>query len=90
MCSISTSDNPAAFISSKYRAGGRRGKSLPNKIGYLLGLSSKKLEAIIYYERYVVIQAGIADKMDVEELSHLEFLNEEEYLDILDTLTKEN
>ena len=37
-------------------------KSLPNKIGYLLGLSSKKLETIIYYERYVVIQPGILEE----------------------------
>ena len=61
-------------------------KSLPNKIGYLLGLSSKKLEAIVYYERYVVIQTGVmegtVDKMDL--------LTEEEYLEYLDTLPKEN
>jgi DNA-directed RNA polymerase subunit beta' len=62
-------------------------KSLPNKIGYLLGVSSKKLESIIYYERFVVIQTGIrADKgQSVGDL-----LTEEEYLDILDTLPKEN
>ncbi len=61
-------------------------KSLPNKIGYLLGLSSKKLETIIYYERYVVIQAGVKE----EELSKMDLLTEEEYLDILDALPKEN
>ena len=62
-------------------------KSLPNKIGYLLGVSSKKLETIVYYERFVVIQSGIrADKgQNVGDL-----LTEEEYLDILDTLPKEN
>jgi DNA-directed RNA polymerase subunit beta' len=62
-------------------------KSLPNKIGYLLGMSSKKLETIIYYERYVVIQPGIrADKgLNVGDL-----LTEEEYLDILETLPKDN
>jgi DNA-directed RNA polymerase subunit beta' len=62
-------------------------KSLPNKIGYLLGVSSKKLETIVYYERFVVIQTGIrADKgQNVGDL-----LTEEEYLDILDTLPKEN
>jgi DNA-directed RNA polymerase subunit beta' len=62
-------------------------KSLPNKIGYLLGVSSKKLESIIYYERFVVIQTGIrADKgQNVGDL-----LTEEEYLDILETLPKEN
>ncbi len=65
-------------------------KSLPNKIGYLLGLPSKKLDSIIYYERYVVIQAGEATKPDGEPLEYLEFLTEEEYLDILDTLPKEN
>lgn len=65
-------------------------KSLPNKIGYLLGLPSKKLDTIIYYERYVVINVGVAKKADGEDLKYLEFLTEEEYLDILDTLPKEN
>jgi DNA-directed RNA polymerase subunit beta' len=60
-------------------------KSLPNKIGYLLGMSSKKLETIIYYERYVVIQPGIKDDLKVADL-----LTEEEYLDLLDALPKEN
>ena len=60
-------------------------KSLPNKIGYLLGMSSKKLETIIYYERYVVIQPGIKDNFKVGDL-----LTEEEYLDLLDTLPKDN
>ncbi len=62
-------------------------KSLPNKIGYLLGMSSKKLETIIYYERFVVIQAGIrADKGQ----NYGDLLTEEEYLDILDALPKDN
>ena len=65
-------------------------RSLPNKIGYLLGLPTKKLDQIIYYERYVVIQPGIAKNIEGEELQRLEFLPEEEYLDILDTLPKEN
>ena len=65
-------------------------RSLPNKIGYLLGLPTKKLDQIIYYERYVVIQAGIAQSADGEELTRLDFMTEEEYLDILDTLPKEN
>jgi DNA-directed RNA polymerase subunit beta' len=65
-------------------------RSLPNKIGYLLGLPTKKLDQIIYYERYVVIQAGIAKGADDAELNRLDFLTEEEYLDILDTLPKEN
>ncbi|RTL59112.1 MAG: DNA-directed RNA polymerase subunit beta' [Sphingobacteriales bacterium] len=62
-------------------------KSLPNKIGYLLGMSSKKLETIIYYERFVVIQSGIrADKGQ----NYGDLLTEEEYLDILDALPKDN
>ena len=62
-------------------------KSLPNKIGYLLGMSSKKLETIVYYERYVVIQSGVrADKGQ----NYSDLLTEEEYLDILDTLPKGN
>ncbi|HZJ73557.1 MAG TPA: DNA-directed RNA polymerase subunit beta', partial [Perlabentimonas sp.] len=60
-------------------------KSLPNKIGYLLGLPTKKLDTIIYYERYVVIQSGIA-----ENTTYLDLLTEEEYLDILETLPKDN
>ncbi|MGB3546460.1 MAG: DNA-directed RNA polymerase subunit beta' [Saprospiraceae bacterium] len=62
-------------------------KSLPNKIAYLLGLSSKKLESIIYYERYVVIQPGIREE---EGISKMDLLTEEEYLEILDTLPGEN
>jgi len=65
-------------------------RSLPNKIGYLLGLPTKKLDQIIYYERYVVIQAGIAKHVNGGDLTKLDFLTEEEYLDILDTLPKEN
>ncbi|GJM33820.1 MAG: DNA-directed RNA polymerase subunit beta' [Saprospiraceae bacterium] len=62
-------------------------KSLPNKIGYLLGLSSKKLESIIYYERYVVIQPGVKED---EGVVKMDLLSEEEYLDILDALPAEN
>lgn len=62
-------------------------KSLPNKIGYLLGMSSKKLETIVYYERYVVIQPGI--RVDKGQ-NYADLLTEEEYLDILDTLPKDN
>ncbi len=65
-------------------------KSLPNKIGYLLGLPTKKLDQIIYYERYVVIQPGPAVNKEGEALMPLDFLSEEEYLDILDTLPKDN
>ncbi|MEN9739046.1 MAG: hypothetical protein RLZZ318_1080 [Bacteroidota bacterium] len=60
-------------------------RSLPNKIGYLLGLSSKKLDLVIYYERYIVIQTG-----EYEGVNKLDLLSEEEYLDILDKLPKEN
>lgn len=61
-------------------------RSLPNKIGYLLGLPSKKLDAIVYYERYVVIQPGIKN----DTLAKYDLLSEEEYLDIMETLPKEN
>jgi len=60
-------------------------RSLPNKIGYLLGLPTKKLDSIIYYERYVVIQPGCVDTV-----GELDLLSEEEYLDILDSLPREN
>ncbi len=62
-------------------------KSLPNKIGYLLGLPTKKLDQIIYYERYVIIQPGIKEE---DGLSQMDFLTEDEYLDILDKLPREN
>jgi len=62
-------------------------KSLPNKIGYLLGLPTKKLDTIIYYERYVVINPGVKA---ADGVNYLDFLTEEEYLDILDELPMEN
>ena len=62
-------------------------RSTPNKIGYLLGIPTKKLDAIIYYERYVVIQPGLAAEKGIKEL---DLLTEEEYLDIVDSLPKEN
>jgi len=62
-------------------------RSLPNKIGYLLGLPTKNLDSIIYYERYVVIQPGVAAEEGVEKL---QLLAEEEYLDLLDKLPKDN
>ena len=61
-------------------------KSLPNKIGYLLGLSSKKLESIIYYERYAVIQPGVKEG----EIEKMELYTEEEYFEILDSLPEGN
>ncbi|RKW05720.1 MAG: DNA-directed RNA polymerase subunit beta' [Capnocytophaga sp.] len=65
-------------------------RSLPNKIGYLLGLPSKKLDMIIYYERYIVIQPGIAKSIEGEPLQKMDFLTEEEYLDIMESLPIEN
>jgi DNA-directed RNA polymerase subunit beta' len=62
-------------------------KSLPNKIGYLLGLPTKKLDMIIYYERYVVVNAGVKAG---DGINYLDFLSEEEYLNILETLPKDN
>jgi DNA-directed RNA polymerase subunit beta' len=62
-------------------------RSLPNKIGYLLGLPTKKLDQIIYYERYVVIQPGSKEE---DGINRMDFLTEEEYLDIIDKLPREN
>ncbi|MDE5972564.1 MAG: DNA-directed RNA polymerase subunit beta', partial [Muribaculaceae bacterium] len=76
--------------------------SLPNKIGYLLGLPSKKLDSVIYYERYVVIQPGVARELKPgnktelkpdakpEELKELDLLTEEEYFEIMEKLPKDN
>ncbi len=61
-------------------------RSLPNKMGYLLGIPTKKLDTIIYYERYVVIQPGVlADEVSVNDL-----LTEDEYFDLLKKLPKDN
>ncbi len=69
-------------------------RSLPNKIGYLLGLPSKKLDAVIYYERYVVINPGAAADVKIgpagNGVAKLDLLTEEEYFDVLDQLPKEN
>jgi len=62
-------------------------RSLPNKIGYLLGLPSKKLDSVIYYERYIVINPGVAAEFDVEKM---QLLSEEEYFDILEKLPASN
>ena len=71
-------------------------RSLPNKIGALLGIPSKKLDSIIYYERYVVIQPGLLEGKEIPNdndgrtVQKMEFLTEEEYLDLLETLPIEN
>ena len=68
-------------------------RSLPNKIGYLLGIPTKKLDMIIYYERYVVIQPGVLEKKDEEDevgVKKMDLLTEDEYLDLLDKLPKDN
>ena len=62
-------------------------RSLPNKIGYMLGMSSKKLDSIIYYERYVIIQSGV---LSGEGKNEGDLLTEEEYLAALETLPKDN
>ena len=71
-------------------------RSLPNKIGALLGIPTKKLDSIIYYERYVVIQPGelegkpIPNDTEGRTVEKMEFLSEEEYLDLLESLPIEN
>ncbi|MDE6716350.1 MAG: DNA-directed RNA polymerase subunit beta', partial [Muribaculaceae bacterium] len=62
-------------------------RSLPNKIGYLLGLPSKKLDSVIYYERYIVTQPGIAEQFGIQKM---DLLSEDEYLDLLDKIPEEN
>ena len=64
-------------------------RSLPNKIGYLLGLPTKKLDSIIYYERYVVIQPGVLAGGE-KEISEFDLITEDEYLDILEKLPEDN
>ena len=64
-------------------------RSLPNKIGYLLGIPTKKLDSIIYYERYIIIQAGIAENEE-KNIVDGELLSEEEYYDIVDNLPASN
>jgi DNA-directed RNA polymerase subunit beta' len=65
-------------------------RSLPNKIGYLLGMPTKKLDQIIYYERYVVINVGPATNAEGNALGEGDFLTEEEYMDIMEKLPREN
>lgn len=61
-------------------------KTLPSKIGYLLGLSQKKLEQLVYYERYVVVRPGVKEG----EVNKMDYLSEEEYIGILESLPKDN
>ena len=65
-------------------------RSLPNKIGYLLGIPTKQLDAIIYYEKYVVINPGVYAESGALGSNRLDMLNEDEYLEIRDKLPKEN
>ena len=65
-------------------------RSLPNKIGYLLGLPSKKLDAVIYYERYIVINPGAAGELGDESVEKMQLLSEDEYLDIMSKLPEDN
>ncbi len=67
-------------------------RSLPNKIGYLLGIPTKQLDSIIYYERYIVINKGAWDdpNKDTRKPDEPILLTEDEYLEIVDNLPKEN
>ncbi len=65
-------------------------RSLPNKIGYLLGIPTKQLDSIIYYERYIVINPGVWASESALGSNKGDLLSEEEYLDIMDKLPKEN
>ena len=71
-------------------------RSLPNKMGYLLGLPTKKLDSVVYYERYIVIKPGLMEgKKDSEDAdvngSHkMDLLTEDEYLNILETQVDPN
>lgn len=68
-------------------------RSLPNKIGYLLGMPTKNLDAIIYYEKYVVIQAGVLAELtaeDDEPVTDGMLLDEERYLSLVDRLPSDN
>ena len=60
-------------------------RSLPNKIGYLLGLPTKKLDSVIYYERYIVIKPG-----NIEGIQKYDLLNEDEYMDLMEKVPREN
>ena len=72
-------------------------RSLPNKIGYLLGLPTKKLDSVVYYEKYIVVQPGVlAGRMDPEKEEELngshkmDLLTEDEYLNLMDQIPEDN
>ena len=75
-------------------------RSLPNKMGYLLGMPSKKLDAIIYYEKFVIIQPGVLQGEPINKnqkdegadgyIEAGELLTEDEYFDILERLPEDN
>ena len=71
-------------------------RSLPNKIGYLLGVPTKKLDAVIYYEKYIVIKPGVmegkkdAEGMEVNGSHQMDLLSEDEYIEIMDSLPQGN
>ena len=69
-------------------------RSLPNKIGYLLGLPTKKLDQVIYYERYIVIQLGAMAGVKIESLGRPleenDLLSEEEYMEVMEHVSKDN
>lgn len=71
-------------------------RSLPNKIGYLLGIPTKKLDSVIYYEKYIVIQPGVmvgrtdADGVEINGSHKMDFLTEDEYVNIMDNLPDGN
>ncbi len=55
-------------------------RSIPSKIGYILGISTSNLERVIYYENYLVIEPGESG------LEKMQLLNEEEYLSVVTEL----
>ena len=71
-------------------------RSLPNKIGYLLGMPTKKLDAVIYYEKYVVIKPGVlegrkdAEGNEINGSHKYDLLTEEELADLLPMLDPNN
>ena len=61
-------------------------KSAPNKISALLGLPAKKLESVIYYEKYIVVNVGKyepSENRGEPNVAKMDLISEDEYLDIL-------